>query len=82
MTDRVRVEPLARVAEHAIESGWVPSWTELAADVLGRPDSSQLKRLLGLQPGSEGAVRTHIEYERAVRIVRAIPNIDPVDVGI
>lgn len=48
-----------------------------------RPDSTNLKRMLGLRPhsGSTKMVGKNIKYDMAVRIVREI-GIDPVDVGL
>ena len=82
MNDHVMCAPLAAAAERAIDYGWLESWGELAEITLGRRDTSQLKRLLGLQPMSEGKTRRTLPYEKAALIVQALPNIDPVDVGI
>ena len=82
MTDRVRTKPLAVAAIEAVDRGHVSSWSELSEIVLGRRDTSQLKRTLGLQTRSDGSVRTSMEYDEAVRLVKALPNVDPIDVGV
>ena len=82
MNDHVMCAPLAAAAERAIDYGWLESWGELAEITLGRRDTSQLKRLLGLQPMSEGGTRRTLDYDRAVQIALALPNVDPVDVGV
>ena len=46
-----------------------------------RPDTSRLRRNLGLRPQQHGAITTHIPYDLAVGLCRAL-DLDPVDVDL
>lgn len=60
------------------------SWGELCRRlgwVQVKPDTSRLKRTLGLSPNSEGKLQESVNYETALLLCEAL-GLDPVDVGL
>ena len=82
----VEVGPIRDAVLHAVEGGL--SWSEICLSLgwesKGYPDTSRLKRRLGIttQPGPNGPERqVHIRTDTAAEIVRAV-GIAPMDVGL
>lgn len=81
---RIDVEPIREAVEAYIRNGG--TWTTICRNLGfirsdGKPESSNLKVMLGITPNSKGKLGKRVSYENAVQIVLAIGR-DPVEFGL
>lgn len=82
-TERVDVKPFQAEVGRLLDDPEF-SWGELCRRLdwmLVKPDTSRLKRVLGLSPNSDGKYQQTVQYETAVALCEAL-GVDPVDVGL
>lgn len=77
LKDPILNQPIREAVLKRIACGEI-AW----ADVSKRSnDTTRVQRQLGIKPETSGGITDQIEYQEAVRIVRAA-GLDPVDVGV
>lgn len=82
-TERVDLQPFQAAIGQMLEDPDF-SWGEICRRlgwVVEKPDTSRLKRTLGLQDTGYGAFNKTVQYETAVKLCEAL-GLDPVDVGL
>jgi len=87
--DEVPVGPLREAFERsglstnevARRAGWLRHYVARNGRVRKMGDSTRVRRGLGLVATQGGWVRTHLTYDEAVALARAL-DVDPVDVGV